>query len=157
MQSKNLEILLLLWCYCIFFRFVLLFLPLTLHCFFSMQHPVYCVNVVGTQNAHNLISISTDGKMCSWSLDMLSQPQVPTMPFKYTIIVSEFEYHTQRKRLAYSTSKNSECCVQILLTWISWHQKRYKRPTEEHNLFHAAQPWVSKNICQTTVSDVNDW
>uniref|UniRef100_A0A674A4V9 Dynein cytoplasmic 1 intermediate chain 2 n=1 Tax=Salmo trutta TaxID=8032 RepID=A0A674A4V9_SALTR len=29
-------------------------------------HPVYCVNVVGTQNAHNLISISTDGKMCSW-------------------------------------------------------------------------------------------
>ena len=40
------------------------------------QHPVYCVNVVGTQNAHNLISVSTDGKMCSWSLDMLSQPQV---------------------------------------------------------------------------------
>uniref|UniRef100_A0A4W4H1B6 Dynein, cytoplasmic 1, intermediate chain 2a n=1 Tax=Electrophorus electricus TaxID=8005 RepID=A0A4W4H1B6_ELEEL len=38
-------------------------------------HPVYCVNVVGTQNAHNLISLSTDGKMCSWSLDMLSQPQ----------------------------------------------------------------------------------
>ncbi|XP_064800851.1 dynein, cytoplasmic 1, intermediate chain 2a isoform X2 [Oncorhynchus masou masou] len=38
-------------------------------------HPVYCVNVLGTQNANNLISISTDGKMCSWSLDMLSQPQ----------------------------------------------------------------------------------
>ncbi|KAI4460225.1 dynein intermediate chain [Holotrichia oblita] len=38
-------------------------------------HPVYCMSVVGTQNAHNLISISTDGKLCSWSLDMLSQPQ----------------------------------------------------------------------------------
>ncbi|XP_076031639.1 cytoplasmic dynein 1 intermediate chain short wing isoform X36 [Oratosquilla oratoria] len=38
-------------------------------------HPVYCMRVVGTQNAHNLISVSTDGKMCSWSLDMLSQPQ----------------------------------------------------------------------------------
>lgn len=38
-------------------------------------HPVYCVNVIGTQNAHNLISISTDGKICSWSLDMLSHPQ----------------------------------------------------------------------------------
>ncbi|KAI5614993.1 cytoplasmic dynein 1 intermediate chain 2 isoform X1, partial [Silurus asotus] len=38
-------------------------------------HPVYCVSLVGTQNAHNLISISTDGKMCSWSLDMLSTPQ----------------------------------------------------------------------------------
>ncbi|QQP33094.1 Cytoplasmic dynein 1 intermediate chain [Caligus rogercresseyi] len=38
-------------------------------------HPVYCMKVVGTQNAHNLISISTDGKLCSWSLDMLSDPQ----------------------------------------------------------------------------------
>lgn len=44
--------------------------------FCIVQHPVYCVSVVGTQNANNLISISTDGKMCSWSLDMLSQPQV---------------------------------------------------------------------------------
>lgn len=38
-------------------------------------HPVYCTQIVGTQNAHNLISISTDGKLCSWSLDMLSAPQ----------------------------------------------------------------------------------
>ncbi|KAL8608058.1 Cytoplasmic dynein 1 intermediate chain 2 [Nucella lapillus] len=38
-------------------------------------HPVYCVTVVGTQNAHNLISVSNDGKLCAWSLDMLSQPQ----------------------------------------------------------------------------------
>ncbi|GFT27359.1 cytoplasmic dynein 1 intermediate chain 2 [Nephila pilipes] len=38
-------------------------------------HPVYCIQVVGTQNAHNLVSISTDGKFCTWSLDMLSQPQ----------------------------------------------------------------------------------
>lgn len=37
-------------------------------------HPVYCAKVVGTQNAHNLISVSTDGKLCSWSLDMLSAP-----------------------------------------------------------------------------------
>ncbi|ESN94691.1 hypothetical protein HELRODRAFT_107931 [Helobdella robusta] len=38
-------------------------------------HPVYCLDVVGSQNAHNLASISTDGKMCFWNLDMLSQPQ----------------------------------------------------------------------------------
>ncbi|XP_075232183.1 cytoplasmic dynein 1 intermediate chain short wing isoform X4 [Lycorma delicatula] len=38
-------------------------------------HPVYCLSVVGTQNAHNLISVSTDGRLCSWSLEMLSQPQ----------------------------------------------------------------------------------
>jgi dynein intermediate chain len=40
-----------------------------------LQHPVYCLSVVGTQNAHNLISVSTDGRLCSWNLDMLSQPQ----------------------------------------------------------------------------------
>lgn len=38
-------------------------------------HPIYCIQVIGTPNAHNLISISTDGKLCSWSLDMLSVPQ----------------------------------------------------------------------------------
>ncbi|XP_064397759.1 cytoplasmic dynein 1 intermediate chain 1-like [Halichondria panicea] len=38
-------------------------------------HPVYCLDVVGSQNAHNLISVSTNGKLCSWNLDMLSQPQ----------------------------------------------------------------------------------
>ncbi|XP_065184701.1 cytoplasmic dynein 1 intermediate chain 2-like [Sycon ciliatum] len=46
--------------------------PLSAH---AHTHPVYCLSIVGTQNAHNLISVSTDGKMCSWSLDMLSQPQ----------------------------------------------------------------------------------
>ncbi|KAI9245500.1 WD40-repeat-containing domain protein [Helicostylum pulchrum] len=38
-------------------------------------HPVYSIEMVGTQNAHNLISASTDGFVCSWQLDMLAQPQ----------------------------------------------------------------------------------
>lgn len=38
-------------------------------------HPVYSLSLVGTQNAHNLISASTDGTICSWTLDMLAQPQ----------------------------------------------------------------------------------
>lgn len=38
-------------------------------------HPVYSLTMVGTQNAHNLISASTDGTVCSWQLDMLTQPQ----------------------------------------------------------------------------------
>ncbi|KAI5629982.1 cytoplasmic dynein 1 intermediate chain 1 isoform X5 [Silurus asotus] len=42
---------------------------------YSGQHPVSSINVVGTQNANNLVTVSTDGKMCSWSLDMLSKPQ----------------------------------------------------------------------------------
>ena len=50
-------------------------------------HPVYSLNIVGTQNAHNIISTSTDGVMCTWSVDMLAHPQEyleltapPTLP-----------------------------------------------------------------------------
>ena len=37
-------------------------------------HPVYSLAVVGTQHAHNLVSVSTDGRMCAWRLDDLRQP-----------------------------------------------------------------------------------
>ena len=39
-------------------------------------YPVYAMKMVGTQNAHNLITSSTDGMVCSWLADMLAQPQV---------------------------------------------------------------------------------
>ncbi|VDN49768.1 unnamed protein product [Dibothriocephalus latus] len=39
------------------------------------SEPIKALTVTGSQNAHNLISISSDGKMCSWSMDMLGQPQ----------------------------------------------------------------------------------
>ncbi|KAK5168504.1 hypothetical protein LTR04_006582 [Oleoguttula sp. CCFEE 6159] len=38
-------------------------------------HPVYSLEIVGTQNANNIISCSTDGVVCGWSVDMLSVPQ----------------------------------------------------------------------------------
>lgn len=38
-------------------------------------HPIYSVDIVGTQNANNIISCSTDGVVCGWTVDMLSQPQ----------------------------------------------------------------------------------
>jgi dynein intermediate chain len=38
-------------------------------------HPVYSLEVIGTQNANNIISCSTDGVVCTWSVDMLAQPQ----------------------------------------------------------------------------------
>ena len=38
-------------------------------------HPIYSIDVVGTQNANNIISCSTDGVVCGWTVDMLSQPQ----------------------------------------------------------------------------------
>ncbi|KAK4474711.1 hypothetical protein MN116_001838 [Schistosoma mekongi] len=41
----------------------------------SHTHPVHAVMIAGSLNAHNLLSISSDGKLCTWSLDMLGQPQ----------------------------------------------------------------------------------
>jgi len=38
-------------------------------------HPVYSMDIVGTKNAHSLVSVSTDGKLCVWSLENLLQPQ----------------------------------------------------------------------------------
>lgn len=38
-------------------------------------HPVYSIQIVGTQNANNIISCSTDGAVCGWTVDMLAQPQ----------------------------------------------------------------------------------
>lgn len=42
---------------------------------FGHTHPVYSLDIIGTQNAHNIISASTDGVVCGWSVDMLSRPQ----------------------------------------------------------------------------------
>ncbi|KAJ5491495.1 hypothetical protein N7539_003062 [Penicillium diatomitis] len=38
-------------------------------------HPVYSISIIGTQNAHNILTVSTDGVVCGWTVDMLSQPQ----------------------------------------------------------------------------------
>ncbi|KAF8310072.1 WD40 repeat-like protein [Clavulina sp. PMI_390] len=38
-------------------------------------YPVYAMQMVGTQNAHSLVTSSTDGMVCNWSVDMLAQPQ----------------------------------------------------------------------------------
>jgi dynein intermediate chain len=49
-------------------------------------HPIYCLEVVGSLNAHNLISVSTDGRLCCWNLDNLSQPQV-ILKYLFVIII----------------------------------------------------------------------
>lgn len=38
------------------------------------SHPVYSSKIVGTQNAHDLVTVSSDGLMCSWQFDMLAKP-----------------------------------------------------------------------------------
>lgn len=42
---------------------------------FGHAHPIYSVDIVGTQNANNIISCSTDGMVCGWSMDVFAQPQ----------------------------------------------------------------------------------
>ncbi|TLD22770.1 hypothetical protein PspLS_07373 [Pyricularia sp. CBS 133598] len=42
-------------------------------------HPVYSLDVIGTQNANNIITTSTDGVVCGWSVDMLAAPQESLM------------------------------------------------------------------------------
>merc|ERR1711865_110535 len=39
------------------------------------SHPVHAMTMVGTQNAHNLISVSTNGRMCSWETNKMSAPK----------------------------------------------------------------------------------
>jgi dynein intermediate chain len=38
------------------------------------KYPVYTLNVVGTQIANNIVSISNDGKLCIWDLKSFSSP-----------------------------------------------------------------------------------
>lgn len=42
---------------------------------FGHAHPIYSVDIVGTANANNIISCSTDGVVCGWSMDVFAQPQ----------------------------------------------------------------------------------
>jgi len=37
-------------------------------------HPVYAMHVVGAQNAHSLVTISTNGKLCTWDTTQLVTP-----------------------------------------------------------------------------------
>ena len=56
--------------------------------------------VVGVANSNSLVTASTDGKLCSWSLDMLTEPtQVVTLIhdchnflYIYDMKVMELEY-----------------------------------------------------------------
>ena len=38
-------------------------------------HPIYSLNIVGSQSANNIVSVSNDGRLCIWNMSMLSTPQ----------------------------------------------------------------------------------
>jgi len=39
------------------------------------QYPVYSLSVIGYQNTHHIVSISNDGKMCTWKPKVLADPR----------------------------------------------------------------------------------
>lgn len=38
-------------------------------------YPITGLDIIGTRQAHNIVSTSSDGTVCSWAIDMLAQPQ----------------------------------------------------------------------------------
>lgn len=40
----------------------------------SHLHPIYSMEIVGTENSHNLITLDKDGCVCLWSLCMMGEP-----------------------------------------------------------------------------------
>ncbi|EAR83965.3 cytoplasmic dynein intermediate chain (macronuclear) [Tetrahymena thermophila SB210] len=48
------------------------------------SYPIYSLDVVGSVNAHNIISISNDGKLCVWNMNMLTQPSKTIDQLTYT-------------------------------------------------------------------------
>ena len=45
-------------------------------------YPVYSMKVVGTQNAHHIMTSGTDGTVCSWLPEVMAQPQVGVVSSK---------------------------------------------------------------------------
>eukprot|EP00301_Raphidiophrys_heterophryoidea_P005564 c12324_g1_i1.p1 GENE.c12324_g1_i1~~c12324_g1_i1.p1 ORF type:complete len:646 (-),score=169.97 c12324_g1_i1:404-2341(-) len=45
--------------------------------------PVYCLDLVGSDNAHSLVTVSTDGKLRAWNVNQLSEPQGTAVDLKF--------------------------------------------------------------------------
>jgi len=41
----------------------------------SHSYPIYSLEVVGTENANTIVSISNDGRLCTWHMEMFTSPQ----------------------------------------------------------------------------------
>lgn len=53
-------------------------------------HPIFCIDVIGSQKANNICSISNDGRLCVWNQQMLNAPyKVVDLKNKYGGVGSE--------------------------------------------------------------------
>jgi len=39
------------------------------------NHPIYSMNIVGSENANNIVTVSTDGLLCFWNSKFFSEPK----------------------------------------------------------------------------------
>lgn len=46
----------------------------------SHTSPIFGIELVGTKLSHQLITISSDGRICSWTMDKLASPMVHDLP-----------------------------------------------------------------------------
>ena len=63
-------------------------------------YPVHSLSVVGTEHAHSLVSASTDGRCCVWSMETLNEP----------VDVMELTYKSQTKEV---TRDVTTTCMQF--------------------------------------------
>lgn len=49
------------------------------------NQPVYSLAITGTQNSHNIMSVSNDGRVCQWSIGKLTEP------------ITSFQLQTQKQ------------------------------------------------------------
>jgi dynein intermediate chain len=55
------------------------------------KYPVYTLNVIGTQIANTIVSMSNDGKLCVWDIRSFSNPVRQNKPSKdINVTCSEF-------------------------------------------------------------------
>ena len=78
--------------------------------------------MVGVANSNSLVTASTDGKLCSWSLDMLTEPtQVVTLCLlKHDVLkVMELEYSKSSSGTKAASLPVSPICFDFQVVLVS--------------------------------------
>lgn len=52
-------------------------------------HPIHSLAIIGTQNAHNIVSVSVDGKLCVWHFGELGSPKISFYLFPRAVAQEE--------------------------------------------------------------------
>eukprot|EP00667_Euglena_gracilis_P006226 EG_transcript_6273 len=87
--------------------------------------PVFGLQVVGNASSHSLVSLSTDGRLCVWSLDNLAQPQ-DSLDLSLLVDMTE----------ATRAQRDITCCT---LSFPAQEQSRFFVGSEDGGLYHGSR------------------